>query len=148
MSAASRGIKRVVRTVDKDVMRPLLERMYSHNMLDERASDEVKGDAQIVPKGALAALIREQIQLRRQEFLQTTANELDFQILGIRGRAMLLREIAKGLDMDVDKIVPSDEEIQAQVDQARQQAAQSPEELEAAQAQASADAAQQPAPAQ
>lgn len=148
MSAASRGIKRVIRTVDKDVMRPLLERMYSHNMLDPTQSDQVKGDAQIVPKGALAALIREQTQLRRQEFLQSTANELDFQILGIKGRAALLRETAKSLDMDVDKIIPTDEEIDAQIEGARQEAQGSEEEIAAAEAQAAAEAAQQPAPAE
>jgi hypothetical protein len=146
MSAAARGIKRVVRNVDKDVMRPLLEAMYMWNMLHHE-DKQVKGDAQIVPKGALAALVREQTQLRRQEFLQTTANDIDFQIVGIRGRAHLLREIAKGLDIDVDKIVPSDEEIEAQEQAVRENAAAA-EAQALAEESAAADAAQQPRPQQ
>lgn len=113
MSAAARGIKRVVREVDKKVLRELLERLYSWNMLNSD-DDGIKGDSQIVPKGALAALVREQTQLRRQEFLQATTNDIDLQIIGTRGRAALLRSIAEGLDMDVDKIVPSEEAIEAQ----------------------------------
>jgi hypothetical protein len=121
MSAAARGIKRVVREVDKEVLRALLERIYSHNMLNSDDAS-VKGDSQIVPKGALAALVREQTQLRRQEFLQTTTNDIDLKIIGIRGRAALLRSIAEGLDMNVDKIVPSEEKIEAMEKQEEQAA--------------------------
>lgn len=121
MSAAARGIKRVVREVDKEVLRSLLERIYSYNMLNSE-NDSVKGDSQIVPKGALAALVREQTQLRRQEFLQTTTNDIDLKIIGIRGRAALLRSIAEGLDMDVNKIVPSEEKIEQMERQEAEQA--------------------------
>lgn len=120
MSAASRGIKRVIRNVDTDIIRPLIERIYTWNMmtLDD---DTLKGDVQIVPKGVLAALVREQTQLRRQEFLNSTANSpLAQQIMGIRGYANLLREVAKGLDIPIDKIVPSEEEIASMESTARE----------------------------
>lgn len=115
MTAAARGIKRVIRNIDLDVIRPAVERIYTWNMLTIQ-DDTLKGDVQIVPKGTLAALVREQTQLRRQEFLNNTASSpVAQQIMGLKGYANLLREIAKGLDMPVDKLVPSEEEIDAMV---------------------------------
>ena len=52
--------------------------------------------------------------MRRVEFLQATANPLDAQIVGAKGRAAILREVAKGLAMPVDNIVPTDEQIDIQ----------------------------------
>jgi hypothetical protein len=48
----------------------------------------------------------ETLQLRRNEFLQATANPMDSQIVGPEGRAEILREVAKGLEMDVNRLVP------------------------------------------
>jgi len=48
----------------------------------------------------------------RVEFLQATANPIDAEIVGMQGRANILREVAKGLSMPVDSIVPSDEELE------------------------------------
>ena len=49
-------------------------------------------------------------QLRRLEFLKNTNNDIDMAIIGIPGRATILREVAKGLKMNED-IVPSKDEI-------------------------------------
>jgi transcription initiation factor TFIID subunit TAF12 len=48
------------------------------------------------------------------------------EIIGKEGRAELLREVAKGLDIPVDRIVPSREDLQQQAEQqaAMQQAQQ------------------------
>jgi hypothetical protein len=51
------------------------------------------------------------LQLRRGEFLASTANPVDLEIVGIEGRAELLREMVKGLDMPPDRIVPSRQEL-------------------------------------
>lgn len=115
MNAASRGIKRVIKNVDRDVLRPAIERLYTWNMmyLDD---DSLKGDVQVVPRGALALLVREQTQMRRQEFLNMTNNPIDLQIVGLEGRANLLREVAKGLDISVEKIIPSEEDMKRRLD--------------------------------
>jgi hypothetical protein len=55
------------------------------------------------------------------EFLQATANPIDANIVGPKGRAAILREVAKGLAMPVDDIVPTDEEIVVQAEMQRQQ---------------------------
>jgi hypothetical protein len=49
--------------------------------------------------------------LRRNEFLQATANPIDAQIVGIPGRAEILRETAKDLNMDTTRIVPPREQL-------------------------------------
>jgi hypothetical protein len=54
----------------------------------------------------------ETLQLRRNEFLQITANPIDSQIVGIPGRAEVLREVARGLELDTNSIVPSREKLE------------------------------------
>ena len=51
-------------------------------------------------------MAREAAQVRRTEFLAATANPVDMQIMGVEGRAAVLRETAKTLQMDTDKVVP------------------------------------------
>jgi hypothetical protein len=125
MNAATRGIKRVIRNVDQDIIRPAIRSIYVYNML-HNPDDSLKGDAQIVPQGAVATLVKEQMQIRRQEFLNMTNNPTDMQIIGPRRRANLLREIAKSLNLPEDKIVPSEQEIAMQEQQAALAAAQNP----------------------
>lgn len=121
MNAAARGIKRVLGFIDQYVIRTVIARVYMHNML-YGDDPSIKGDAKVVPRGVLATLVREQTQLRRQEFLATTNNPTDLLITGIEGRAAVLREVARELDMDVDKIVPDEETLMARVQaQAMQQ---------------------------
>jgi hypothetical protein len=69
--------------------------------------DELKGDVQIIARGADSLIAKEQAAMARTQFLAATANPLDAQIIGVQGRAAVLREVAKGLDMDVDQVVPS-----------------------------------------
>ena len=65
-----------------------------------------------------------------------TANPIDSQIVGPEGRAYLLRELARGLQMDTEKIVPDQNSIEQQKIQAlAQQMAQSMLEQAAQQAQ-------------
>ena len=102
---AGKSIKQVISNIDVCVMTPMIERLYFHNM--QHADDpDLKGDVQIVARGATALIAKEAAQVRRNEFLQATANPIDMAIVGVQGRATILREVAKGLDLDVDKIVP------------------------------------------
>lgn len=117
---AQRGIQRVFKNIDRLVMRPAIERLYTWNMVYQK-DDALKGDLQIVPRGILALLVREQITMRRQEFLSSTNNPTDMQIIGIEGRAALLREIAKGLDIPGDKVIPSEDELRHRTEAAMQQ---------------------------
>ena len=123
MGNAGKAIKQVVANMDVNVMTPVLERLYDHNM--QYGDDpDLKGDVHVVARGAAALLAQDAAQLRRTQFLQTTANPIDMQIVGIEGRAALLREAAKTLQMDTDQIVPPLEVIKAKL--AAQAAANQP----------------------
>ena len=113
MNAAAKGIKALIKHVDEDVIRPLIEVLYHWDLqyLPDAEYGHMKGDCEIVARGALSVLVKEQTQLRRQEFLSATNNPLDAEIIRKSGRAAVLREIAKDLDLDVDKIIPSETEL-------------------------------------
>jgi hypothetical protein len=104
-NAANKGLKGVVSTIDLNVIQPLLEQLYSYNMMfgDPQLA---KADAQVMARGAVSLMQLETLQLRRNEFLTATANPIDSQIVGPEGRAEILREVAKGLEMDVNRVVP------------------------------------------
>lgn len=142
MENAAKGIKHAILSLDKGVA-SMLRRLFEHLMIYD-PDQNIKGDMQIVPSGVVATIIKDNVQLRRQEFLQATSNPIDAQILGIEGRAELLRQLAKGLDMDVNDIVPSAEKLkQAQMMAMAQQQAM----LEKQAAAQGAQGAQQPSPA-
>lgn len=112
MGSAGKGIRQVVTHIDQDIVTRLLRRLYVYNMRFH-PDETIKGDAMIVPKG-VSSIVKEQLNLRRVEFLQITANPIDAQIVGPKGRAAILREVAKGLEMDVDHIIPSEDELDMQ----------------------------------
>jgi len=112
-SAANKGLKGVVSTIDTRVVTPMLSALYAFNMMFED-DQSIKGDAQVEARGAIALMQLETLQLRRNEFLQATANPVDMEIVGKEGRRKVLREVAKGLEMDVNEIVPQESAQQGQ----------------------------------
>ena len=108
MGSAGKGIRQVVMHIDNDIIKPILQRIFLYNM---RYNDDesIKGDLAIVPKGAVNLAVKETVNVRRIEFLNATANPIDAEILGPEGRAAILREVAKGLQMPTDDIIPSRE---------------------------------------
>lgn len=105
MSNAGKMITSVIKNIDLNVMEPLLQRLYYFNMRYE-TDPELKGDVTVVARGASNLIAREAAQVRRTEFLAATANPVDMQIMGVEGRAAVLRETAKTLQMNTDKVVP------------------------------------------
>jgi hypothetical protein len=135
MDNASKGIKQAVANIDK-IVSGIVQRLYLHNMMFD---DDVyiKGDFKVVAKGAIGLIHKETLQMRRNEFLMATANPIDSQIVGPEGRAYILREVARGLQMDTEKLVPSADAMQEQRIQAlAQQMAQGMIQQMAQQAQA------------
>lgn len=105
LDAANKGLKGVVSNVDVKILTPMLEALFNYNML-YNPDDSIKGDAKVVARGAISLMQLETLQLRRNEFLVATNNPTDNQIVGVEGRAEILREAAKGLQMDVNRVVP------------------------------------------
>jgi len=108
MGAAGKGIRQVVGHIDGDVIKPIVHRQFVYNMRYDE-DETIKGDAQVLAKGAINLAVKETVNVRRIEFLNATANQVDMEIVGKDGRAAILREIAKGLQMPVDDIIPSRE---------------------------------------
>ena len=104
LNMATKTIKDVVRNID-DAIEGLIEGMYYYNM-EYHPDMSIKGDCNIVARGSSALVIKEQMSIRLREFLAQTANQIDMQITGVEGRAYALKEAAKGLNLDADKIVP------------------------------------------
>jgi len=117
---AGKGIKQVISNIDNDMFIPMLDMLYRHNMMYATDPD-LKGDIKVHAKGAASLIARETAQVRRNEFLAATANPIDMQVVGVEGRAELLRETAKGLHMDTDRIVPPPEVLRERM-QAQAQA--------------------------
>ena len=132
MGAAGKGIRQVVMHIDTDVVKPIVLRQFVYNMRYDE-DESIKGDVEVIAKGAINLAVKETVNIRRIEFLNATANPIDLEIIGKEGRAAILREIAKGLQMDVEEVVPSREKsdysgrIEAQAMASAQQAqAQAP----------------------
>lgn len=138
LESANKGIKDAIRHIDRGVTSRVIAALWLFNMRYS-ADMSIKGDCRVVPRGASAMLLREQTQQARQQFLAATGNEADMQIIGVEGRARLLRSIADQLDMP--GLVPEDDEIKGRVEQQNKQQAQQQEQqmqLEAGKVQADA----------
>jgi len=131
MGAAGKGIRQVVMHIDTDVVKPIVMRQFVYNMRYDE-DESIKGDVQVIAKGAINLAVKETVNIRRIEFLNATANPVDLEILGKEGRAAILREIAKGLQMPVDEVIPSREKsgYQTQI-QARATAAAAQQQAQA-----------------
>jgi hypothetical protein len=123
MTNAGKSIKQVIANIDEHVIKPCVDRLYYYNM---RYSDDpdLKGDVDIVARGASSILEKETAQQRRNEFLSVALNSpVAQQVVGMEGIAELLRQAAGTLDMNVDKIVPSADVMKARAAEAQQQQA-------------------------
>lgn len=110
MGSAGKGIRQVIMYMDTDLIIPAVERQYIFNMRYD-PDNSIKGDCEIIGLGVSTLAAKEQLNVRRVEFLTATANPFDMQIIGLPGRAAVLREVAKGLEMPEAEIVPSDDEL-------------------------------------
>jgi hypothetical protein len=115
MNSSARGIRNVIARVDREIVRPSVLRQYDWNMVYD-TDDSIKGDVGIEAKGAVAIIVKEQMAAQRMDFLTATGNPLDQRIMGVSGRANVLREAAEALQMDTTEVIPGKEGI-AQIEQ-------------------------------
>ena len=107
ISNAGKGIKQVISNIDQNVIVPAIERLYQDNLRYAQDPDLI-GDVNIVAKGASSLVIKEAEAIRRQEFLTLVLNSpVAQQIVGMDGAAELLREQARNLSGNPDRIVPN-----------------------------------------
>jgi hypothetical protein len=110
MSASSKIIKDAIVNIDTNIIKPVINDCFINMMLfDELDYD---GDINIVARASEYLVVQEQLQVRRMEFLDRTANPIDMQIVGMPGRAEILRETVKSLKLPSEDIIPDREEMQ------------------------------------
>lgn len=120
MNASSRLFKLVIRNVDHIIIN-CTKRIHREIMIHDDDMTE-KGDVEVLAKASQALIHREAQQMRVGEILDRTNNDIDFQIMGPKGRLELLKASMRGLEaVDVDKILPTTDELLLQEFAANQQ---------------------------
>jgi len=114
MGNAAKILQTVAANIDGDVIEPAISELYDMVMLTDRTG-MLRGDENIVVLGVNVAMQRETQRQRQLEFLQITANPIDSQIMGVPGRATVLRAVSEGIGLPGADIVPPEEEIKAQM---------------------------------
>jgi hypothetical protein len=112
MEAADESIKSVISNVDDYLLIPFGQALYAFNM-QFNFDKNIKGDLTVVARGT-ESLMRNEIRSQKLlQFLQITSNQLDAPFIK---RDYILRELAKSLDLDPEKIVndPREAGIQAE----------------------------------
>jgi hypothetical protein len=113
MSNAAKTLQNVAAQIDKDIMEPVLMQLYNMIMLTQPGV--LRGDETVNVKGVNYAMKREQDRMRQLEFLQLTANPIDMSILGVEGRANVLRSVASNLGLDHERILPDEAAMKEQM---------------------------------
>lgn len=134
ISNAGKGIKQVISNIDQNIIVPAIERLYQDNLRYSEDPDLI-GDVSVLAKGATSLVIKEAEAIRRNEFLQLVLNSPVAQnVVGMSGTAELLRDAARNLSGNVDRIVPDRQQISTmeQQQQVIQQLQQQLEQMSAA----------------
>jgi hypothetical protein len=126
MGNSSKILQTVSANIDNDIMEPALLQLVDLIMLTD-TTGLLTGEEKVSVDGVQVAIQKETQRQRQVEFLQATANPMDAHIIGIKGRGMVLREVAQGLGLSGDEIVPNDETL-AQMDAAQRAQQQNPQQ--------------------
>jgi hypothetical protein len=127
MNASSRTMKHVISNMDKIII-GTTKQTHRHLMLFDDEMEN-KGDVEVIAKASQALLHREAQQMRVTETLAATNNPVDFSLMSAKGRLELLRASMRGLDaVDVDKVLPSNDQMLMQAMAAQMQQQQNPQQ--------------------
>jgi len=121
VTAAGKQVRNSLASIDTHVISQVVTRAYQWIMQYE-PERELRGDLAIKARGATSLVAKETAQVRLNEFLAATGNPIDMQIIGMGGRAELLRHAVKRLDLNTDKVVPSESVVKMNAAQAQQMA--------------------------
>ncbi len=110
MSNASKNIKLVIKNIDK-IITHSIKALHQHLLLYDPDPVLRKGDVRLIAKGASSLVAKEQAQIRRNEFLNIALHPNVLAIIGQDGLAEILRKVIGGLDLGIDDIVPSKDDM-------------------------------------
>ena len=122
MSAANGSIRTVVKNVDDYPLRPLGKAFFSFNMQFD-FDEQIRGDLEVHASGTESLMANEVRSQRLMQFLQVAQNPV---LAPFAKMDYIIREIAKSMDLDPDKVTNSmqDAAIQAEILKGFQQPAQ------------------------
>jgi len=142
MSAANGSIRNVVKNVDDYLLGPLGKAFFNFNMQFDFDQD-IKGDLEVKAQGTESLMANEVRSQRLMQFLQVAQNPA---LAPFAKMDYIIREIAKSMDLDPDKVVNSMADAKLQAELFKEFRAQNPEP-EAPQGGAPAQGSPQGAPA-
>lgn len=119
MGNASKILQSVSANIDRDVLEPALLQLADLIMLTD-ASGLLTGEEKISVKGVSVAIQRETLRQRQIEFLSATQNPLDNKIMGLRGRAAVLRSVGSTIGLPGEEVVPPEQEIEKMMQDEKQ----------------------------
>lgn len=110
MNAAAGGIKTVIKNIDDYLLRPMGEAFFSFNMQFD-FDPEIKGDLEVKARGTESLMANEVRSQRLMQFLQIVQNPT---LAPFAKFNYIIREIAKSMDLDPDKVANNMEEAARQ----------------------------------
>lgn len=116
LESASKVIKDAIRNIDNGIIKPRIEYQFYWNMIQNNNEIQYTGDIKVVPFGSSILTAKSAQQMRKNEFLQITANQFDQQLMGEEGRARIIREYSKELGFTSD-VVPNALDIRFNIEE-------------------------------
>jgi hypothetical protein len=116
MGNASKILQTVSANVDRDVLEQALLQLFDLILLTD-PTGILSGQEKVTVQGVNVAIQRETQRQRQIEFLGATANPMDQKIMGITGRAAVLRSVSQTIGLDGETVVPDDDKIEQMQEQ-------------------------------
>ena len=125
MSAANGSIRTVVKNVDDYLLAPIGRAFFAFNMQFD-FDETIRGDLEVKANGTESLMANEVRSQRLMQFLQVASNPM---LAPFAKMDYIVREIAKSMDLDPDKVTNSmaDAAIQAEIMKGFQQPMQPPQ---------------------
>ena len=116
MNAASGSIKTVIKNVDDYLLKPLGEGLFRFNMQFD-FDRSLKGDLEVKARGTESLMANEVRSQRLMQFLQVASNPA---LAPFAKFQYVIREIAKAMDLDPDKVTNNMDEAALQAELMKQ----------------------------
>jgi hypothetical protein len=110
MNAASGSVKTIIKNVDDYLLAPLGKAFFSFNMQFD-FDQSIKGDLEVTARGTESLMANEVRSQRLMQFLQIASSPA---LMPFAKFPYIIREIAKSMDLDPDKVTNNMEEAMRQ----------------------------------
>jgi len=104
MDNAHKVLQTIAQTIDLKLLKPALSMLYT--LLVYTQPDIFRGDLRIEVKGAIYLKQKEVDRARLLEFLNMTSNPVDINLIGLEGRAAILKRLMEDLKLEGEPVDP------------------------------------------